>query len=152
MSKAFCMFTEQHMRRYIINGYMVGAKFGVAYYDRSGEVHVDYHYRNREDLVRLIAGFMLGSDEVLGYDLTVVRVDGKVTHVSIEKMEYRIVCALFKSQVLRGRGTVCWFAEENGGHVVIKDMWADKDRQWEEAEFLLECKKNGISGVPDVHS
>jgi hypothetical protein len=152
MSKAFCMFTEQHTRRYIINGYMVGAKFGVAYYDRSGEVRADYHYRNREDLVRLIAGFMLGSDEVLGYDPTVVRVDGKVTHVSIGKMEYRIVCALFKSQVLRGRGTVCWFAEENGGHVVIKDTWADKDRQWEEAEFLLECKKNGISGVPDVHS
>ncbi|KIM79066.1 hypothetical protein PILCRDRAFT_10726 [Piloderma croceum F 1598] len=130
MSKAFCMFTEQPMHRYIINGWMVGGKFGVAYYDHSGEVRTDYHYWNHEDLIRLIAGFMLGSDEVLGYDPTVVRVNGQVTHVSVGKMEYRIVCTLFKSQ----------------------DMWADKDRQWEEAEFLLECKKNDISSVPDVHS
>ena len=45
------------------------------------------------------------------------------------------------------RGTVCWLATANGQQVIIKDTWVDKDRQWEEAEFLEECQKNGIVGV-----
>ena len=43
---------------------------------------------------------------------------------------------------------VCWLATADGQQVVIKDTWGDKDRQWEEAEFLEECQKNGIVGVP----
>lgn len=150
MAKAFCMYTEQHARRYIVNAWIVGGRFGLAYYDRSGEVVAEYFYKSQHNLVRLIAGLMFGTDQLLGYDPTVLRQDGHVTDVYVVGNRYQVVCTLFTSQVLRGRGTVCWLAKKDGQVVVIKDTWVDKDRQWEEASFLEECKGKGIDGVPTV--
>jgi len=157
VTKAFCMFTEQPTRRYVINIWMVGEKFCVAYFDRSGQVVATYPYHKRHTFVRLIAGLMFGSDKLLGYDPTALRQDGYVTDVFVNGKQYQIQCVLFTSHVLRGRGTVCWLAVADGQQFVIKDTWADKDRQWEEAGFLERCKEEGICGVPllidreDVH-
>ena len=72
MAKAFCMYTEQHARRYIVNAWIVGGRFGLAYYDRSGEVVTEYFYKSQHNLVCLIAGLMFGTDQLLGYDPTVL--------------------------------------------------------------------------------
>jgi hypothetical protein len=150
VTKAFCMFTEQPTRRYIINIWMVGENFCVAYFDRSGQVTATYAYCKHHIFVRLIAGLMFGSDQLLGYDPTVLRQNGFITDVFVNGKQYQIMCALFTSQVLRGRGMVCWLATADGQQFVIKDTWADKDRQWEEAEFLQQCQKEGICGVPVI--
>ena len=157
VTKAFCMFTEQPTRRYIINIWMVGEKFCVAYFDHSGQVIATYAYGEQHTFVRLIAGLMFGSDTLLGYDPTALRRDGFVTDVFVNGKQYQIGCTLFTSQVLRGRGTVCWLAVVDSQQFAIKDTWADKDRQCEEAKFLQWCQKEGICGVPllvdheDVH-
>ena len=148
VTKAFCMFTEQPTRRYIINVWIVGAKFCVAYFDRSGQVITVFPYTERRTFVRLIAGLMFGSDQLLGYDPTALRQDGSVMALLVNGKQYQLKSILFMSQVLRGRGTVCWLATADDQQVIIKDTWADEDRQWEEAEFLEECQKNGICGVP----
>ena len=75
--------------------------------------------------------------------------DDSVTPLLINGKQYQLGSILYMSQVLRGRGTVCWLATTNGQQGVMKDTWADEARQWEETEFLEECQKNTIcSHIP----
>ena len=142
------MFMEQPTHRYIINVWIVGAKFCVAYFDRSGQVITVFPYTEGHMFMRLIADLMFSPDQLLGYDPTVLQQDSSVMALLVNGKQYQLKSILFMIQVLRGRGTVCWLVTVNDQQVIIKDTWADEDRQWEEAKFVEECQQNGICGVP----
>ena len=60
--KAFCMFTEQPTHCYIINIWMVGMKFCVAYFNHSGQVITTFPYTECHTFMHLITGLMFSSD------------------------------------------------------------------------------------------
>ena len=72
------MFMEQPTHRYIINVWIVGTKFCVAYFNRSGQVITVFPYTEHHMFMRLITGLMFSSDQLLGYDPTALQQDGSV--------------------------------------------------------------------------
>ncbi|KAJ7135411.1 hypothetical protein C8R43DRAFT_1132628 [Mycena crocata] len=68
--------------------------------------------------------------------------------IDIKGVRYSIVKTLFVSDVIRGRGTVCWHVRHGGQDFVIKDTWADASRPHPEAEILRMAE--GIEGVAQV--
>lgn len=147
ISKAFCMFNAQPSRHFIVTLFMVDTEWGVTYFDRSGEVFVTFDYSNHADFVLTIAALMFGADEVLGYDPDVTRRGGREESVRVKAELYTINKVLFASTVLRGRATVCWLVSKGGIQYVIKNT-SDDGRQYVESEFLEECQKHNIEGVP----
>ncbi|TRM60810.1 hypothetical protein BD626DRAFT_406906, partial [Schizophyllum amplum] len=150
-----CFATQDDLMFHIEVG-LVREEFWVAVFDRSGCVqsyrgNID---KNAKYLVRVIVGLALFDRSHLGYDPTVVTLpDGRRT-VAVDSITYRIMGTLFISDVLRGRGTVCWHCrpldagadeDEEDVDVVIKSLWADQSRLHTEAEFLRRAK--GIEGI-----
>ncbi|KAK7013930.1 hypothetical protein R3P38DRAFT_3322448 [Favolaschia claudopus] len=57
---------------------------------------------------------------------------------------------IFLSDVIRGRGTVCWHVRHDNRSFVIKDTWVDESRPHAEAEILSRAKD--VEGVIKVHA
>jgi hypothetical protein len=147
-NKALMIFEAQPTRRYLITAWFTQVAFGLLYFDRSGEIKATWELGSNSTFVRLIAGLAFGQEDVLGYDPLVTCQNGEATDILVNGNQYHIVRCLFKAVVLRGRGTVCWLVEKDGEQFVIKDTWADVDRQWQEWEFLNKCKEHKIQNVP----
>ncbi|KAK7042435.1 hypothetical protein R3P38DRAFT_2890462 [Favolaschia claudopus] len=90
---------------------------------------------------------MFADPAVLGYDPSIVK--GKLgRYIKVAGDRYDIEETLFISDVIRGRGTVCWRVRRGEKVLVIKDTWADDSRDVTEAEILQQAA--GVVGVPRV--
>jgi hypothetical protein len=124
--KALNIFGAQHSRRYIITAWMTHAHFGATLFDRSGEIKAFWSYTSQDAYVRLIAGLAYGSEELLGYDLSLERdLHGNVQKLRMNNEWYSVTKVVFSSDVLRGRATVCWLVMKDGKQFIVKDTWVD---------------------------
>lgn len=137
-----CFATQDDLMSHIEIG-LVLDRFWVTVFDRAGCVH---SFRGNVDedasyLVRVIVGLALLDRSRLGYDPSVKTLSDGRRAIAVNDVTYQILETLFISDVLRGRGTVCWHCrplgeERDDDDVVIKSLWADQSRLHTEADFL----------------
>ncbi|KAJ7130173.1 hypothetical protein C8R44DRAFT_978331 [Mycena epipterygia] len=150
LNGAYLMFSSQDNRRFIISLSFMGENVRLFIFDRAGlittfpfNLHTD-----PESFVRVLGTMMFSDDPaVLGYDTSIVTIPSG-RFIEVDGIKYAIVETLFISDVIRGRGTVCWRARHDGQDFVIKDTWADDSRPYTEAEILQ--KADCVEGVPRV--
>ncbi|KAJ7747934.1 hypothetical protein DFH07DRAFT_830621 [Mycena maculata] len=148
---AYLIFSSQDNRRFVVSLSFIGCDVRLFVFDRAGLVITspfDLH-KDPESFVRVLAGLMFTKDRAfLGYDTSITTTPGGRRYIEVNGVKYRIVETLFVSDVIRGRGTVCWHARFGHQDFVIKDTWADDSRPHTEAEILRMAE--GIEGVPNV--
>lgn len=147
---AYLVFSTQDDRRFHVALSVCTTEIRLLFFDRSGVVGstaIDLH-KYPETFVRILAGLMLTDRSILGYDPTILRGPDGIRQIRVGGALYDIVSTQFVSDVIRGRGTVCWHVQRGGIDYVVKDTWADISRTYTEAEILK--KAHGIEGVPEV--
>ncbi|KAJ7084039.1 hypothetical protein B0H15DRAFT_951785 [Mycena belliarum] len=150
LNGARLIFSSQDNRRFVISLGFLGHSVRLFIFDRAGPVTTfpfNLH-QEPESFVRVMVAIMFATDPaLLGYDTSIVTSSGG-RFVDVEGIKYTLVKTLFISDVVRGRGTVCWHARHGGQDFVIKDTWADASRVPTEAEILR--KAQDVAGVPKV--
>ncbi|KAJ7625017.1 hypothetical protein DFH06DRAFT_1008349 [Mycena polygramma] len=150
LNGAYLMFSKQDNRRFIISIAFMATTIRLYIFDRAGVVTSDCFdlHKDPETFVRVMVAFMFTNDPaVLGYDTSITKTDDG-RFIEVAGVKYKIVKTLFISDVVRGRGTVCWHARHGDQDFVIKDTWADDSRPHTEAEILKMA--HGVEGVPKV--
>ncbi|KAJ7075153.1 hypothetical protein B0H15DRAFT_867661 [Mycena belliarum] len=154
---------QQPNRRFVYVTLMTGAIIRILRFDRAGCYYsqpIDFH-KNAKFFVKLVV--LLGSlnEDLLGFDTSITWLDGqrvlKMTPVELfnpttgawepntEELVFRLAPQpVFARRTIRSRGTVCWDAEYQGQHYIIKDYWRADGRAYESA-FLK--KLAGVKGV-----
>jgi hypothetical protein len=139
IAKAFLVFQTQPDRRYVISISFARTDCRFSIFDRAGVIHSLRSCINDSPLMflRVLAGLYITLPTTLGFDPTIQRgPDGPMT-IAVNDIVYYIKDTLFVSNILRGRGTVCWLVQDEAGKMfVIKDSWANGSRRHTEAEFL----------------
>ncbi|KAJ6612801.1 hypothetical protein B0H10DRAFT_1881741 [Mycena sp. CBHHK59/15] len=150
MNGAYLLFSSQDNRRFLISLSIIGYDIRVVIFDRAGmAVAKPFNiHQDPESFIRVLTGLMFANDPaVLGYDTT-IKVTGAGRFIDVAGTQYKIIKTVFISDVIRGRGTVCWHVRHDGRDFVIKDIWADKSRPHTEAEILRMAQD--VEGVPKV--
>ncbi|KAK7042389.1 hypothetical protein R3P38DRAFT_2511725 [Favolaschia claudopus] len=153
LNGAYHIFSSQDNRRFVVSVALFAEQVQLYIFDRAGLVNTaPFHIHNDpEAFVRVWTALMFADPAVLGYDPTIVETAPGVRHIEVEGRKYDIVGnALFISDVIRGRGTVCWRVRHEGKDFVIKDTWADDSRPNTEAEILDIARSLGVVGIPQV--
>ncbi|TRM60819.1 hypothetical protein BD626DRAFT_366701, partial [Schizophyllum amplum] len=146
-----CFATQDDLMWHIEVG-LVCEEFWLSVFDRSGCVHSARGNIHEDALsfLRILAGLAFLERSRLGYDSSIKTLpDGRRT-MEVDGVVYEIIGMLFLSDVMRGRGTVCWHcraldAGPEDEDVVIKSLWADQSRAHTEAEFLRAAE--GVEGI-----
>ncbi|KAJ6511329.1 hypothetical protein C8R47DRAFT_1094689 [Mycena vitilis] len=150
LNGAYLMFSSQDDRRFVVSIAFMAYNIRLHVFDRAGLVATaPFHlHKEPEMFVRVLVGLMLNNDPaVLGYDTSITKT-GDHRFIEVDGIQYQIIKTLFISDVVRGRGTVCWHARHGGKDFVIKDTWADDSRTHIEAEILRMAED--VEGVPKV--
>ncbi|KAJ7177924.1 hypothetical protein C8R46DRAFT_1346203 [Mycena filopes] len=152
LNGAYLMFSTQDNRRFIISPAFMGHQLRLFIFDRSGLVTAapfDIH-DHPETFVRVFTALMFTNDPaILGYDTSIGETKAGLRTIEVDGVIYTINATLFISDVIRGRGTVCWHVRSREGQdFVIKDNWADSSREYTEGEILQQAK--GVNGIPKV--
>ncbi|KAK7019871.1 hypothetical protein R3P38DRAFT_2535963 [Favolaschia claudopus] len=154
LNGAYHIFSSQDNRRFVVSVALFAERIQLYIFDRAGLVNTaPFHIHNDpEAFVRVWTALMFADPAVLGYDPTIVETALGVRHIEVEGRKYDIVGsnALFISEGIRGRGTVCWRVRHGGREFVIKDTWADDSRPNTEAQILDIAKSLGVVGIPQV--
>ncbi|KAJ7628532.1 hypothetical protein FB45DRAFT_39871 [Roridomyces roridus] len=149
LNGAYLIFASQDDRRFVVSLCFMAHTLQLYIFDRAGLVtssSFDIH-KEPKSFIHVITALMFADDRaLLGYDTSIVKRDN-LRFITVDATEYQIVRRLFISDVIRGRGTVCWHARHGNQDVVIKDSWADANTV-PEADILK--KAAGIKGVPQV--
>ncbi|KAJ7507264.1 hypothetical protein B0H11DRAFT_2319013 [Mycena galericulata] len=150
LNGAYLIFSSQDDRRFVVSLSFIAENVRLFIFDRAGLVTTcpfDLH-EDPESFVRVMTGLMFTKDPaLLGYDTSIITTPAG-RFIDVDGVRYKIVETLFVSDVIRGRGTVCWRVRYEGNDYVIKDTWADNSRPHTEAEILNMAKD--VEGVPKV--
>ncbi|KAJ6583827.1 hypothetical protein DFH09DRAFT_1274943 [Mycena vulgaris] len=138
---AYLAFSAQDDRRFFISLSIIAHKVHLVIFDRSGMTI----------FLRVLTVLTFCEDRArLGYDTSIItEADGR-RFIEVAGRSYELGKTLFVSDVIRGRGTVCWHARCDGQDYVIKDVWADTSRPHTEVEILRKAEEAYVSGVPTV--
>ncbi|KAK7001016.1 hypothetical protein R3P38DRAFT_2559945 [Favolaschia claudopus] len=154
LNGAYHTFSSQDNRRFVVSVALFAERIQLYIFDRAGLVNTaPFHIHNDpEAFVRVWTALMFADSAVLGYDPTIVETALGVRHIEVEGRKYDIVGsnALFISEGIRGRGTVCWRVRHGGREFVIKDTWDDAARLNTEAQILDIAISYGVVGIPQV--
>ncbi|KDR76379.1 hypothetical protein GALMADRAFT_140084 [Galerina marginata CBS 339.88] len=147
---AYMVFSSQGGRRFHIGVSFCRYDVRVYVFDRAGVVgSMPIKMHSQPDtFVRLMAGLMFADPSLLGYDPTIVRRPGNRRFITVDGKKYEIIEAVFISDSIRGRGTVCWRVRRDGIEYVVKDLWADISGGHTEADILKRAE--GIEGVAQI--
>jgi Fungal protein kinase len=149
--KSFLTFATQPARRFTVSLAFSKDCFQFVTCDRAGvvtstRVNIDDGALN---LLRIVAGLMFGSDELIGYDKSMHRgPDGSIKSITVGKeAEYTVIEPIFSSETVRGRATRCWRVRRDGKQYVLKDSWCHRNRK---SEAIILEKLVDMEGVPHL--
>ncbi|KUI73954.1 hypothetical protein VM1G_09464 [Cytospora mali] len=148
------VFAAQDNRRYVLGFTLCGSFMRLWEFDRLGAIaseKFDIH-EDALQFVYTILGFIWASDTELGFDPTILTVDGQ-RFIQIERnnqTEHLILDRVIRcSSCIAGRATICWKAHRKGSPqspLVVKDSWQYTERS-EEGELLHETTAKGVVNV-----
>ncbi|KAJ5573499.1 uncharacterized protein N7459_007926 [Penicillium hispanicum] len=148
------VLAAQDTRRYVLGFTICGSLIRIWEFDRLGGIASDKFDIHKDALrfVSTILGFLWMSDEQLGFDPTILTLNGQrfievkrsghTERLFIDKMIRRAPC-------VAGRATTCWRAYREGDPqrpLVIKDSWQYTERM-DEGELLRETTDKGVINV-----
>lgn len=91
-------------------------------------------------------GFCFAPKSVVGYDPTMLTDDwDKVIHIICDGKKFKVIRAIFETQLLVGRATRVWEVEFEGKRFILKDSWIESSRLM--AEYKLLQRLQGMEGV-----
>ncbi|KAJ7248584.1 hypothetical protein B0H12DRAFT_716381 [Mycena haematopus] len=152
LNGAHLIFSHQDNRHFVVSIAFMAEIIMLFVFDRAGLVTTaPFHlHENPMAFVRVLTAIMFANDPaMLGYDTSIVQTDNDRRSIEVAGMQYDVVGkALFISDVMRGRGTVCWRVHHSGQDFVIKDTWDDDSRPYAEAQILHMAAS--VYGVPKL--
>lgn len=151
------VFAHQPTRRYVHAFSVTGSRMQTWVFDRSGaysDEDFDIHeYPGK--CVQIICGYVLMSDEELGFDTFTDATNDKLSIGIPDQFGQTLELELRREPIavqnaIVCRGTTCYLAKESGTedyNYVVKYSWASGKRQ-PEHELLAWAYKHGVQGVP----
>ncbi|PYH88282.1 hypothetical protein BO71DRAFT_365724 [Aspergillus ellipticus CBS 707.79] len=150
------VLTAQDTRRFALGFTLCGSNMRLWEFDRMGAIASSPFDINKDGLrfVSVILGFLMMSDEQLGYDPSIMSTpdgkkfiqitrNGQSEHIVLDGIMKRAPC-------VAGRATTCWRAhregDETGWPLVVKDSWQHPERE-EEGKLLHEITEKGVINV-----
>ncbi|KAI9772444.1 MAG: hypothetical protein M1840_000647 [Geoglossum simile] len=149
------VLTAQDTRRFVLGFTLCGSIMRLWEFDRLGGIASSPFDINKEGLqfVLAVLGYLLMSEEQLGFDPTILESGGKrfIEITRNDKTERLVISELIKRQPsVAGRATTCWKAYRDGDELkkvlVIKDSWQYPERE-EEGELLREATEKRVINV-----
>ena len=150
--KSFLMFTSQPDRRIVLSLALFGKGFVFTACDRAGVIHSETLSYNEcaLTLLSLLAIFMFGTEESIGYDTTMRRgPDDNIKAITVAGDDYTVLRKIYSAETLRGRATQCWHVKKDGQEFAIKDSWVHLGRSSNEINILK--KIEGVRDTPALH-
>jgi hypothetical protein len=157
LREVHAVFATQDNRRFVLGFTICGSLMRVWEFDRLGGIaSAIFDIQTKESWYKLVyamLSILIMSEEQLGFDPTIIKVDGKRC-IDIKRngqQERLIIDEMVKhAPCIAGRATTCWKAHLEGGdsrfHLVIKDSWQYPERQ-EEGEMIREATDKGVENV-----
>lgn len=148
------VLAAQDTRRFVLGFTLCGSLMRVWAFDRLGAIASEQFDINKDGLqfVSTILGFLWMHEEALGFDPTVMTLNGK-RFIEIERngSKERIVIdgIILRARCVAGRAATCWKAHPEGHPetpLVIKDSWQYLERD-EEGELLCEVMDKDVVNV-----
>ncbi|EFW13307.1 conserved hypothetical protein [Coccidioides posadasii str. Silveira] len=147
------VLSAQGDRRFVLGFTLCGPLLRVWEFDRCGGIGSEETDINQDGLqfITVILGFLFMNRRQLGFDPTVVTVDGRRC-IEIErdgKKEHLVIDGvILRARCVAGRATTCWKAHRQGDErtLVVKDSWQYPERD-EEGELLREAMESGVTNV-----
>jgi Fungal protein kinase len=91
-------------------------------------------------------GFCFAPKSVVGYDPTMLTDDwDKVMHIICDSRKFKVIKAIFKTQLLVRRTTRVWEVGFEGQTYILKDSWIKSSRPM--AEYKLLQRLQGMEGI-----
>ena len=163
--KAYAVFMSQPSRRFVVAVSLARQEFRIHIFDRSGAIHsLGCNLHKFSDLfARVIYTLSFGSPDKLGFDPTFIdpAVSPSILYrprstpaaqisqiIYIRSDVYSVLCPIYISHLIRGRGTSSWLVKKGKKFYIIKDYWTHKGRKHTEEEILLRIK--GVLGVSQL--
>ncbi|KAF9232780.1 hypothetical protein BU15DRAFT_37878, partial [Melanogaster broomeanus] len=126
-------------------------------FNRSGAIHsLAYNiHKSADTFCHLLYVFAFGRPEHLGFDPTFLdpSLSPSCVHhplsthavmtswtIQVDNKVYTVVCPIFISHLIRGRGTNLWLVKKGQKLFVIKDYWMHTGRCHTEEEMLQKIK------------
>jgi len=151
------VFATQDNRRFVLGFTICGSLMRVWEFDRLGGIaSANFDIQGKDywwALVYAMLSILIMSEEQLGFDPTIIKVDGKrFIHIKRNDQQERLIIdeMVKHSPCIAGRATTCWKAHLELGDsripLVIKDSWQYPERQ-EEGEMIREATDKGVVNV-----
>jgi hypothetical protein len=151
-SKSYSIFQGQEDRRFAISIAFCDRTIFLIMFDRAGGLFSQaYNIENDPcTFLYIVASMIFGTRTNMGFDPTLFVAD-KARQIQVINT-YTIRRTIFKSAVIRGRGTTCWKVERDGNFYVVKDLWLDNVRSESDTsqEELILKRLEGVEGIPRV--
>lgn len=157
-SSARLTFGKQTGRRFVIGIYLRDDILGICLFNRSGRMSVEVNVHDEpETLVRVVIGLLFVKDVHIGFDPTIYKKPSEskpgepATYILLNKIEYEVLEKIHQESSIRGRGTTIFKVKDKLGAVhVIKDVWVDDSRVYQEHQALEDLKD--VDGIPRLEA
>ncbi|OBS17101.1 hypothetical protein FPOA_12378 [Fusarium poae] len=148
------VLAAQNDRRFVLGFTICGSLMRVWAFDRLGGIASEQFDINKDgrQFVSTILGFLWMNEEQLGFDPTIMTVNGeRFIEVDRNGSTERVIIdeVMQRAPCIAGRATTCWKAHPEGRPemlLVIKDSWQYPERD-EEGELLREATDKGVVNV-----
>ncbi|KMU88409.1 hypothetical protein CIHG_06209 [Coccidioides immitis H538.4] len=149
------VLSAQDDRRFVLGFTLCGPLLRVWEFDRCGGIGSEETDINKDGLqfIMVILGFLFMDRPQLGFDPTIVTVDGRrCIEIERDGKKERLVIdeVILRAHCVAGRATTCWKAhretDESRIPLVIKDSWQYAERH-EEGELLREAMESGATRI-----
>ncbi|OAL73284.1 hypothetical protein A7D00_3059 [Trichophyton violaceum] len=150
------VLAAQDSRRFVLGFTLCGSLMRLWLFDRLGGIASEKFDIHEEGLrfVSVMLGYLLMSEEQLGFDPTIVTNADGSRYFKIERNgeEERLIIdeVIGRARCVAGRATTCWKVHRDGDEsrtpLVIKGSWQYPERD-DEGELLREATEKGVVNV-----
>lgn len=149
---AYCIFKSQDDRHYVPGITLFGNIVHLYVYDRGGLIiteGINIHKRPRT-FIHLLLGLTYASDTCLGFDPNIITYDDGRRAINICNHKYVIIIIIYRSIMLQGQATTCYYVVYKGKAYVIKDYWVLLTRGQSEVDFIKIAWEAGVRSIAEL--
>ncbi|KIK11899.1 hypothetical protein PISMIDRAFT_19139 [Pisolithus microcarpus 441] len=156
---------SQPSRCFVVALSLARQEFHLHIFDRSGAIHSLGHslHRAADLFTHVIYTLTFGSPDILGFDPTFIdpTLSPSILYrprsapalqmsraIYVCETAYTVLCHIYVSHLIQGRGTSSWLMKKGKKLYVIKDYWTHKGRKHTEEQILVKIK--GLLGVSQL--
>ncbi|KAI6018505.1 hypothetical protein BKA83DRAFT_4496014 [Pisolithus microcarpus] len=163
--KVYAVFMSQPSRHFMVAMSLAHQEFHLHIFDHSGTMHSLGHnlHKSADFFTCLMYTLAFGSPVMLGFDPTFIDLTMSPSilyhphsiptiqmsqTMYVHKTAYTVLCHIYISHLIQGRGMNSWLVKKGKQLYIIKDYWTHKGRKHTEEEILLKVK--GLVGISQL--